>query len=257
MKAKALLVAAATLLATLNVQAWGGFGHTIVAYVAEQHLTPEAKAKCEHYLGHSVPYSASWMDYWRSVPPYKETTYWHVCCADENNNLIQEKDRCAALQIERICKELKNYKKLPNEQIDLNLKLLIHMVGDMHCPSHIVYVPKIPNNNIRVKGKLVGRHKFWDYSPVTFHPKWNAESYFNHLDVATDKQIKKICKGTPEAWAMEQARIMRRTYALYENGAEFTKLPREVRNEMQQLVEDNLLKAGYRLAYLLNKIFAK
>ena len=257
MKIKTFWVAAAALLATLNVQAWGGFGHTIVAYVAEQHLTPETKAKCHQYLGHTLPYCASWMDYWRSIPPYKETTYWHVCRADQNDNLIQEKDRCAALQITRICKELKNYKKMSNEQIELDLKLLIHMVGDMHCPSHIVYESKIPSKDIRVKGKKVKRHKFWDNSPNTFHPKWTAEQFYEHLDVATDKQIKKICKGSPEAWATKQANIMRRTYTLYENGAEFTKLPLSVRNEMQALTDDNLLKAGYRLAYLLNKIFAK
>ena len=75
--------------------------------------------------------------------------------------------------------------------------------------------------------------------------------------MATDKQIKRYCKGTPEAWAMEQARIMRRTYELYEDDAEYTKLPLEVRNEMIKLTNDNIFKAGYRLAYLLNKIFAK
>ena len=136
MKHKFLLIlTAATLLASSSAKAWGGFGHTLIAYTAEQYLTPEAKAKCEQYLGHSVPYCASWMDYWRAVPPYTESTHWHVCRADENNNLIQDKDRCAALQIMRICKELKNYKKLPTEQVDISLKLLIHMVGDMHCTS--------------------------------------------------------------------------------------------------------------------------
>ena len=258
MKHKFLLIlTAATLLASSSAKAWGGFGHTIVAYTAEQYLTPEAKAKCEQYLGHSVPYCASWMDYWRAIPPYKESTHWHVCHADENNNLVQDKDRCAALQITRLCKELKNYSKLPAEQVELDLKLLIHMVGDMHCPSHIVYTPKVKNNNIRVKGKKLNRHTFWDSSPAIFYPKLDAEKYFNHFEVATDKQIKRYCKGTPEAWAMTQAAIMRRTYELYEDGAEYTKLPLEVRNEMIQLTNDNIFKAGYRLAYLLNKIFAK
>ena len=252
-----LIVTAATILATSNAWAWGGFGHTIVAYTAEQYLTPEAKAKCEHYLGHSVPYCASWMDYWRTIPPYTESTHWHVCHADENNNLVQDKGRCAALQIMRICKELKNHAKLPAEQVELDLKLLIHMVGDMHCPSHIVYTPKIKNNNIRVGGKKYKRHTFWDASPGIFYPKMTADKYFQHFEVVSAKQIKRYCKGTPEQWAVEQARIMRCTYELYEHEAEYRELPLEVRNKIVKLTNDNLFKAGYRLAYLLNTIFAK
>ena len=48
-----------------SAKAWNGFGHSCAAYIAEQHLTPEAKAKCEQYLQHSFVFYASWMDQWR------------------------------------------------------------------------------------------------------------------------------------------------------------------------------------------------
>ena len=46
MKRKLLLVlaiAVATVSTTMKVQAWGGVGHSAIAYIAEQNLTPEAK----------------------------------------------------------------------------------------------------------------------------------------------------------------------------------------------------------------------
>ena len=66
------------LLAMGSAKAWNGFGHSCAAYIAEQHLTPEAKAKCEHYLQHSFVFYASWMDQWRYIDPYKATTDWHT-----------------------------------------------------------------------------------------------------------------------------------------------------------------------------------
>ena len=50
---------------------------------------------------------------------------------------------------------------------------------------------------------------------------------------------------------------MRCTYELYEHEAEYRELPLDVRNKIVKLTNDNLFKAGYRLAYLLNTIFAK
>ncbi|MBR5807179.1 MAG: S1/P1 Nuclease, partial [Alistipes sp.] len=69
------------LIATMSVQkamAWATWGHHVTAYIAEKHLTPEAKAKCEHYLQHSLPHFSSWQDYWRNSHPFKEITHWHM-----------------------------------------------------------------------------------------------------------------------------------------------------------------------------------
>ena len=58
MKSKISLIILA-LMVTMGVQramAWGGQGHRISAFIAEKYLTPEAKAKCQHYLQHSLPY---------------------------------------------------------------------------------------------------------------------------------------------------------------------------------------------------------
>ena len=110
MKKLLLLVAIVASIAT--AKAWNGYGHSCAAYIAEQHLTPEAKAKCEHYLQHSFVFYASWMDQWRFIAPYKETNGWHVIYVDENWKLELDSKKRAEYQTERIWKEMKNYKNL-------------------------------------------------------------------------------------------------------------------------------------------------
>ena len=76
---KKLSILIVALLASMSIQsamAWGTFGHGAIAYVAEQHLTPNAKAECRRYLKHTLPYYASWMDLWRAVPPFHPTDNW-------------------------------------------------------------------------------------------------------------------------------------------------------------------------------------
>ena len=124
MKKLLLLVAIVATIST--AKGWGGYGHSCAAYIAEQHLTPEAKAKCEHYLQHSFVFYASWMDQWRHIEPFTDSNAWHVIYVDENWKLDTSKKKYAEYQSQRIWNELKNYKNLPDSLVRQNLIYLIH-----------------------------------------------------------------------------------------------------------------------------------
>ena len=94
-----LAIAVAVVSATFEVQAWGGAGHNAIAYIAEQHLTPEAREKCYHYLKHSPAYYATWQDQWRFTDPYKEIHYWHTSKVDAQNNPLENGGRAAYIQM--------------------------------------------------------------------------------------------------------------------------------------------------------------
>ena len=64
-KISILIFALVALFGVQNAKAWSLFEHGAIVYVAEQHLTPEAKAKCRYYLKHTLPYYSTWMDVWR------------------------------------------------------------------------------------------------------------------------------------------------------------------------------------------------
>ena len=245
-----------------SAMAWGGWGHHITAYIAEKHLTPEAKEKCQHYLKHNLPHYSSWQDYWRHSKPFEEIHHWHMNYVDENFVAIGSQGdvtRDATYQIERIANIMKNgnYKNMPDSLVAVNLKLLIHMVGDMHCPSHVAY-PKemgLKSRSVLNKGKQIKRHTFWDGAPQYLHPKWKADKFLEVCDTYNEKQIKKVCKGTALRWGMENGANMVKTYECWEDGDDLKSMPKEQIEVIDELVIGQLRKGGYRLASVLNNIF--
>ena len=256
-----LLVA---LVVSQNAMAWGGWGHHITAYIAEKHLTPEAKEKCQHYLKHNLPHYSSWQDYWRHSDPFKEISLWHSSYVNKNYEVIGYKGdvtRDAAYQVNRITKEMSKgkYKQMSDSLVAVNLKLLIHMVGDMHCPSHACYTKDFgyKGHSIYMKGKKTGRHKFWDAGPQYMHPKWKADRFVKAYDTYSAKEIKKIGKGNSYKWSVENAHKIAKTFEFWGKGAEFTKLSKEQRKQIDETLHEQLAYGGYRLAATLNKIFSK
>jgi hypothetical protein len=152
------------------------------------------------------------------------------------------------------------YKRLDDSTIIVNLKLLVHMVGDMHCPSHCMYDadpnPQFKRFSIFYKGKKVHWHKFWDSSASTyFHKGWTCQDYQKNLDKLSPKQIAKICKGTPEQWAKQNGKDMREPYSLLIRHTELDEMPSENVARMVEIVDLQILRGAYRLAYVINDIF--
>lgn len=246
-----------------SAQAWNTFGHGAIAYVAEQHLTPEAKAECRRYLKHTLSYYASWMDHWRAIPPYVPTNMWHGIKADEKGKLRWgiEGDFAngqAMIQVKRIVEDMKGYKSMPDSLVRQNLIYLIHSVADMHCPVHVQF-PKstYPHYRYKVKrnGKTFNMHHFWDAAPGFTRRGWTYERYADNVDKMTPKQIKKIQKGSYDVWGKDILKQTHRIYDITTKDKEVTRLTAEEKEAVLELADEMAMKAAYRLAYLLNSIF--
>lgn len=262
------VIALVTLFGAQSAMAWGTWGHHAVAYIAEKHLTPEAKAKCEQYLQFSLPHYSSWQDYWRNSHPFEEITHWHMNRVDKDFVTVGSNgkvSRDAVTQINRIVKEMEKgkYKQMSDSLVAVNLKLLIHMVGDMHCPCHMAYSKDflqqrgVKGVSIFVKGKKYDYHKFWDASPQLMHPKWRADDYLKACDTYSPKQIKKISKGNVYKWSVDNAKREVVMFDFWERYEELTKMSKERRERINDLMYQQLAYAGYRLAATLNRLFAK
>lgn len=242
--------------------AWSGLTHNAICHIADQHLTEEAKAKRNHYLRHTLAYYASWQDEVAWSKEYAETRFWHSVQYDAKNRSQYRDGRNAITHISRIWNDMRNggYKRLDDSTIIVNLKLLVHMVGDMHCPSHCMYDadpnPQFKRFSIFHKGKKVYWHKFWDSSASTyFHKGWTCQDYQKNLDKLSPKQIAKICKGTPEQWAKQNGKDMREPYSLLIRHTELDEMPSENVARMVEIVDLQILRGAYRLAYVINDIF--
>ena len=255
----AIVLCGAALLSTYTANAWGGFGHGSIAYMAEQHLTPEAKAKCRHYLKHTLPYYASWMDSWRAIPPYNKTGA-HSFSANADGTVNWDKGKAIG-NVNRIYNSMKNgkYKQMPDSLVNINLKILVHALPDIHCPVHVGFskkdFPQYKYSLLR-RGKMLAYHTFWDGSPGFARKNWNYARYAKEVDVISPKQVKKIVKkGNINAWGEDIIRQAHRCYNITPKGTDVAQMTKEQKEAVWELADEMALKAAYRLAYVLNDIF--
>ena len=76
-------------------------------------------------------------------------------------------------------------------------------------------------------------------------------------DTLTEEQIAEICQGTPNDWALVNAEQMREIYTLLPVHSEITEISEQNHARMEEIVRQQALRGGYRLAKILNEIFSK
>lgn len=262
-KISVLVLALVAIFSVQSAKAWGVFGHGAMAYIAEQHLTPFAKAECRRYLKHTLPWYASWMDYWRAVPPFHPTNNWHGFSVGADGDVDWEKGNGKSMgQLHVIMKEMGNgnYKNLPDSLVHHHLLILVHSLPDMHCPVHVgfpkKYYPEYRYSSLLRNGKKLSFHGFWDSSPAFQRKAWTYEKYAAEVDKITPKQQKKIVKkGNFAYWGRDIIKQAHRAYAITPEDTDVAKLSDKEKEEVLKLADEMALKAGYRLAYVLNEIF--
>ena len=255
----------AVLVALCSVQgakAWGGFGHGCIAYVAEQHLTPEAKEKCRYYLRHTLPYYASWMDYWRGSQHFKKVNSGHSVSVLSSGDGLNVKYG-AMKHLVNAMNELGDgkYKNLPDSVVRQRLINMIHYVGDMHCPCHSKfskkYFPQYKGKKTAYRGKKeVAYHGFWDGSPGRWRKGWEIEDYAKNVDKVSKKQATAWQSGTFTDWGRDIAKGGHRGFALYPEGKDIDNLSSKERKAILALADEMAMQGAYRLAHVLNTIFA-
>lgn len=252
-----------------NAKAWTNYAHGTAAYIAEQHLTPEAKAKCHYYLKHTLPYYASWMDAFRGAKAFKEVNRAHTgrSTADGTKYDFEQGKPAGGVMghLVNAIAELGDgkYKNLPDSVVRQRLINMAHYVPDMHCPVHIIFPENIhptqKNMQIHKNGKAVSYHSFWDTSlgHDGRQEKWPYEKIAAVIDVLPEEEIKAIQSGTLEEWSRDIIEMGHRAYEIVPQGTNVAKLTKEQKEEMFKHTSNAVLIGGYRLAHILNTIFAK
>ena len=250
---------------TFEVSAWGTLGHCTIAEIAERNLTPEAKANIKVYTnGEPLSSYAMWMDQVGTDPVLGRkgaTRGWHASIVDENCNTSQElrdarrKGRDSAtglLELEKILSERKNH---TDSVVMFALKCVIHMVGDMHCPSHLRYTDNSNEGSFNVYffDKKRSLHSVWDWDVI--QRKYKSTGWVKFADDAdsySKKQIKRVTNGWVEDWLEDAARDIRPIVGTVSKG---DYLEQEFFDTAFPLADLEIQKAGYRLAKYLNTVF--
>lgn len=233
---------------------WGATGHRATGLIAERYLSKKAKKKINTILGgESLAMVSNWMDEIRSDSTYNYTADWHWTTIPDGGryeDVESNPDGKVIMMIEKIMGELKRG-GLSAKQEQEYLKMLIHMIGDMHQPLHVGKPGDRGGNDVKVK---------WFRNDSNLHRVWDSEmiddtklSYTELADALGKPGKDKLAKwqqGTVRDWALESVSYRPQVYDIG-NGS----LSYSYSYKYLPIAKERLLQAGIRLAALLNTIY--
>lgn len=246
----------ATALALIS---WGYVGHQTVARIAENHLTPQAKAAVKSLLGKElITKIASWADEVRNDPEYKSTASWHFlnlplgldrAAFDKAvKSQSQENVYTAILAQEKILSD----KDASREQKIIALKFLVHFIGDAHQPMHISRAEDKGGNTIQLQyeNKGTNLHSLWD-SRMIDKEGLSYSELASKVDHATPQILRQGEITDPLVWVWESYQISSKLYPEIEKN---NKLGQDYYQAHIGIVNERLELAGLRLAAVLNAL---
>jgi hypothetical protein len=235
------------------VFAWGATGHRATGYIADRYLSKKARKAIERILGQqSLAMASTWMDEIRSDSTYDYMSDWHWVTIPDGMTYEQtEKNPNGDIieTLERIIAALKSG-KLTDEQEAIHVKVLIHLVGDIHQPLHVGR-PDRGGNDIKVTWFRTDSnlHRVWD-SDMIDDTKLSYTELAESLAKPDAATIQRLQKSTVRTWAVESVGYRPQVYDIG-NG----KLGYQYSYKYFSIVRERLLQAGVRLAGVLNDIY--
>ncbi len=254
--------------------AWNAMGHKLVAQIAYDNLTPAAKTMCDKYTrAYNTKASrvnfvsaASWMDSIR-----KKDVHWFDSLHYIDKPFTQDDSPLPAIQTPNALWGIKqalivlSSDKASLADKGLSLRILTHLIGDIHQPLHtITQVSKrhpqgdLGGNLFPLAKNPIGDnlHKYWDNgggiligSSKEFQIQNKARQLQTRWSCSTTNKEKK-----PKQWINASHQL-----ALNEvYGVAVNKTPgKNYQLKAQNITQKQILLAGCRLSSILNEIAQK
>lgn len=254
MSMKRLLITKLFVLMSLFSFGWGATGHRVTGLIADKHLSKKARKEIERILaGHSLAMATAWMDEIRSDSLYDYTSDWHWVTIPEGKTYQEsEKNPNGDLlqTIDRLIAELKS-KKLTGKEEAEAVKMLIHLIGDVHQPLHVGFGNDRGGNDIKVTWFRTDSHlhRVWD-SDMIDDTKLSYTELAESLEKPDETKIASWQKSNVFEWAVESIGYRGSVYN-YGDG----KLGYKYTYKNFHIVRLRLLQAGIRIAGVLNEIY--
>ncbi len=236
--------------------AWGPTGHRATGWIANKYLNKKARAAIEKLLnGQSLSMASTWMDEVRSDSTFDYMSDWHfvtIPFGQTYEQSVKNPKGDIIDTIEKIVAELKS-KKLTKEQEVQKLKILIHLVGDIHQPLHVGGKNDRGGNDVKVSWfrSDSNLHRVWD-SDMIDDTKLSYTELAESLDKASANQLNSWQSASVRQWAKESQGFEPQVYDIG-NG----KLGYRYSYLYFHIVRTRLLQAGVRLAGILNQVYGK
>ena len=261
------LALALALTAAARADAWSTPGHRVVAAIAEERLSPDARALVREILG-STPMSDPDVAGWADAQRDPATKPWHYVnvpmgAAGYDADRDCPRGECVVAAIARAETRLRDARSAL-DRADA-LRWLLHLVADVHQPLHAGDRGDrggndLPTRRARGRGQPGNLHRVWDFDVVgpVLRGRDAAAAGRELARSMRDRDAAAWASDLdPAAWATDSHALARRIYvelgALPRDGA-IVLLPRSYARDQRPRVEAQLRKAGVRLAAILDRI---
>ena len=245
-----------TTLSNANDGEWSKTGHRTVGEVAQHHLSKKTRKALKKLLnGESLAYVSTFADDIKADRAYKEFSAWHYVNIPQGKNYedIEPSEHGDLIVGINKCIEIIKDDNSKKEDKVFYLKMLVHLIGDLHQPMHVGRYEDKGGNDIQLQWFNTGTnlHRVWDSNMINDYGMSYTE-LASSLPQLSKEQVKFIQQGTIYDWVEESQEIADKLYDSVEVGE---KLYYRYSYEWWGTVETQLQKGGLRLAKVLNELF--
>jgi nuclease S1 len=265
---RALRLGACSMLAVAwcsTAVAWGPQGHRVIARVAEERLSPAAKAAIKELLipPDTLPDIADWADKegHDAVPGSARWHFINVPIGDArfDPRLIRD-DNNVVVKIKQYRKVLSDRSK-PKRERQRALLFLVHFVSDIHQPLHVGDNGDRGGNDTQIQffGEGTNLHKLWD-SDLIHRIGGDDRTWASRIErVITPETIQEWSKGSVDDWADESLQVAKLAYRPLDDAPRIIprgfKLGEPYLVRAEPILAEQMARASVRLANELNAIF--
>ena len=230
---------------------WGVKGHQTIALIAQSQLTPATQATIDRLLalepGSSLMSISTWADEHRD----SSNTRWHYINFPRGDCHFQKQRDCPdgecvieAIKMQRAI----FHSTAPDPDRLLALKFLVHLVGDIHQPLHAGFGDDRGGNTYQLQYQSEGTnlHALWD-TPMVEQFRRNPVELAGFI-LADYRLRKPFPSSDVVSWAEQSCAIVS-TPGFYPG----RQVAHDYLEEYAPVAELQILRAGYRLAELLNQ----
>ena len=235
---------------------WGKTGHRVTGQIAQNYLTGKAKRALNDLLeGHSLAFVSTFADDIKADRSYSKYSAWHYVNYPLGTS-YRDSDKSEygdiVVAIEECIQKVKNNENSKEDRV-FHLKMLIHLIGDLHQPMHASRAEDKGGNDIQVQwfGEGSNLHRVWDKNLIESYGMTYSE-LADELSDVDKKKRKAIQGGTIYDWVDESHAICAELYDSVEIG---DKLGYRYSYDYNDLLFQQLQKGGIRLAKVLNDLF--
>jgi hypothetical protein len=257
---KRILYLLSAILMIQNVMAWGPVGHQIVAQIAEDQLSIQAKKAIDILIpGQTLAQVSNWADSIKSKPEWVHTKSWHfVDIADDETYETAPHAPTGDIitAITQMVNVLKSSSASTLEKQQA-LMFIVHFMGDIHQPLHVGRPSDRGGNEIEVtfEGRNMNLHSLWDNGMIKKHGMTYLE-YARYLQGHNLTNSTFILSETQLAQIIDEDMSVRKQIYIFdavEDGPIIIDQGYFARND--GTMNSRLLLGGQRVADLFNEIF--